>query len=161
MRRRPAVAACPRGGRPALSRALLPLSQQGKILEKMGVCSKIAFTRYVRSGRRLGPDPRLWQEDARFGRVPVRLYRPRAPSAGLRAGAIFFHGGGWLYCSIGRAGRVLPPTAARLSAAAVISWRRGNNSAPKPGIKSEICLSFPVIFGQPAGKPCLEGRRRG
>lgn len=74
-------------------------------MEKVGVCTKIAFTRYMRSGRKLGPDPQLALVDARFGRVPVRLYRPRAPSAGLRPGAIFFHGGGWLYCSIGRAAR--------------------------------------------------------
>lgn len=104
-----AAARCPgaegRGGRPALSPPLLPLSEQGLILEKLGVCTKIAFTRYMRSGRKLGPDPQLSLVDARFGRVPVRLYRPRAPSAGLRPGAIFFHGGGWLYCSIGRAPR--------------------------------------------------------
>lgn len=123
--RRPAAAACPRGGRPPLSRALLPLFQQGKILEKMGVCSKLAFTRYVRSGRKLGPDPRLWLGDARFGRVPVRVYRPRAPSAGPRAGAIFLHGGGWRYCGIGRTGRVVPALTAQLCAAAVIFWRRG------------------------------------
>ncbi|XP_035200456.1 arylacetamide deacetylase-like 4 isoform X1 [Oxyura jamaicensis] len=79
---------------------MISTSAMGKILEKMGVCTKIAFTRYMRSGRKLGPDPQLSLVDARFGRVPVRLYRPRAPSAGLRPGAIFFHGGGWLYCSI-------------------------------------------------------------
>lgn len=163
--RRPAAAACPRGGRPPLSRALLPLFQQGKILEKMGVCSKLAFTRYLRSGRKLGPDPRLWLGDARFGRVPVRVYRPRAPSAGPRAGAIFLHGGGWRYCGIGRAGRVVPALTAQLCAAAVIFWRRrgreGDNSAPKPDRKSEIWPSFPVTFGQLSVRRCPEGRRQG
>uniref|UniRef100_A0A493TXQ9 Alpha/beta hydrolase fold-3 domain-containing protein n=1 Tax=Anas platyrhynchos platyrhynchos TaxID=8840 RepID=A0A493TXQ9_ANAPP len=92
---------------PATTKPGCPRSGRGKglILEKLGVCTKIAFTRYMRSGRKLGPDPQLSLVDARFGRVPVRLYRPRAPSAGLRPGAIFFHGGGWLYCSIGRAPR--------------------------------------------------------
>ncbi|KAK1198439.1 ADCL4 protein, partial [Pygoscelis papua] len=85
--------------------SMIITSAMGKILEKTGVCSQIAFTRYMRSGTKLRPDPQLSLEDARFGRVPVRVYRPRAPSAGLRAAAMFFHGGGWLYCSIGRAGR--------------------------------------------------------
>ncbi|XP_076212121.1 arylacetamide deacetylase-like 4 isoform X1 [Aptenodytes patagonicus] len=80
--------------------SLIITSAMGKILEKMGVCSQIAFTRYMRSGTKLRPDPQLSLEDTRFGRVPVRVYRPRAPSAGLRAAAMFFHGGGWLYCSI-------------------------------------------------------------
>ncbi|CAM9749455.1 unnamed protein product [Bubo scandiacus] len=80
--------------------SMITTTAMGKILEKAGVCSQIAFTRYLQSGRKLGPDPQLWLQDARFAGVPVRVYRPRAPSAGLRAGAIFFHGGGWLYCSI-------------------------------------------------------------
>uniref|UniRef100_A0A663DLM4 Alpha/beta hydrolase fold-3 domain-containing protein n=1 Tax=Aquila chrysaetos chrysaetos TaxID=223781 RepID=A0A663DLM4_AQUCH len=100
---------------PAFCRTLLPLVEQGKILEKTEACSQIAFTRYVRSGRKPGPDPQLSMRDARFGRVPGRVYRPRAPSAGLRAGAIFCHGGGWLYCSFGRAGRVVPSPAYHLA----------------------------------------------
>ncbi|XP_054251009.1 arylacetamide deacetylase-like 4 [Indicator indicator] len=75
-------------------------SALGKLLEKMGVCSQITFTRYLYVGMKLGPDPQLWQEDERFGGVPVRVYRPRVPPTGPRPGAIFFHGGGWLYCSI-------------------------------------------------------------
>ncbi|KAM9521667.1 uncharacterized protein ACIB01_016453 [Guaruba guarouba] len=55
---------------------------EGKLLEKIGVCSEIAFTRYVFSGGKPGPDPQRRVSDARLGRVPVRVYRPRAPSAG-------------------------------------------------------------------------------
>jgi len=77
----------------------------------MGVCSRVAFNRCLRSGREPGPDAQLSLEHARLGRVPVRVYQPRGPSAGLRAGAIFLLGGGRLYCSTGRAGRAgaLPP----------------------------------------------------
>uniref|UniRef100_A0A669QTR9 Alpha/beta hydrolase fold-3 domain-containing protein n=1 Tax=Phasianus colchicus TaxID=9054 RepID=A0A669QTR9_PHACC len=38
--------------------------------------------------------------DLHFGGVPVRLYLPRVPSAAPRPAIIFFHGGGWIYCSI-------------------------------------------------------------
>ncbi|XP_064893681.1 arylacetamide deacetylase-like 4 [Columba livia] len=76
--------------------SMVMISALGKILEKIGVCTEFAFVRYVLSGRRLGPEPRLWLEDAELGRVPVRVYRPRAPPAGPRLAAIFFHGGGWV-----------------------------------------------------------------
>lgn len=81
-------------------------------MEKIGVCTEFAFARYVLSGRRLGPEPRLWLEDAELGRVPVRVYRPRAPPAGPRVAAIFFHGGGWVCGSTGTAGRDVERSAA-------------------------------------------------
>ncbi|KAM6371554.1 arylacetamide deacetylase-like 4 isoform 2-T2 [Pluvialis apricaria] len=117
----------------------------GKILEKMGVCSKIAFTRYVRSGRKLGADPRLWLGDARFGRVPVRVYRPRAPSAGPRAGAIFFHGGGWLYCGIDSHEKICRYIA-RESESVVVSV--GYRLAPEHKYPAayEDCLNATIYF---------------
>lgn len=134
-------------------------------MEKTEACSQIAFPRYVRSGRKPGPDPQLSMRDARFGRVPGRVYRPRAPSAGLRAGAIFCHGGGWLYCSFGRAGRVVPSPAQRGSALPLLSsggrgWG-GDHSAPRPVRRSGIWLSFPVVFGQLSalGEPLLPALR--
>ncbi|KAM9629933.1 arylacetamide deacetylase-like 4 [Morphnus guianensis] len=106
--------------------------------------SQIAFTRYVRSGRKPGPDPQLSMRDARFGRVPGRVYRPRAPSAGLRAGAIFCHGGGWLYCSFGRAGRVVPSPAQRDCALPLLSsGGGGNHSAPRPVRRSGNLAELP------------------
>uniref|UniRef100_A0A8C3Q0M2 Alpha/beta hydrolase fold-3 domain-containing protein n=1 Tax=Chrysolophus pictus TaxID=9089 RepID=A0A8C3Q0M2_CHRPC len=75
-------------------------SAVGKILEKIGVCTEITFTRYVRSGKKRGPEPQLFLQDLHFGGVPVRLYLPRVPSAAPRPATIFFHGGGWIYCSI-------------------------------------------------------------
>ncbi|XP_030319306.1 arylacetamide deacetylase-like 4 [Calypte anna] len=80
--------------------SMISTSVMGKILAKLEVCSELAFTRYIRSGKKLGPDPQLWLTDEQFCGVPVRVYRPRAPSAGLRTAAIFFHGGGWRYCGI-------------------------------------------------------------
>ncbi|XP_025929931.1 arylacetamide deacetylase-like 3 [Apteryx rowi] len=80
--------------------SVISISAMGRLLEMMGVFSQIAFTRYVCAGQRLPPDPRLRVSEVAFARVPVRLYRPRVPPAGLRAGTIFFHGGGWLYGSV-------------------------------------------------------------
>ncbi|KFV72253.1 Arylacetamide deacetylase-like 4, partial [Dryobates pubescens] len=86
--------------RPGMLRRLFAFmrstSALGKILEKMGVCSQITFTRCLHNGKKLRPDPQLSQQDERFDGVPVRVYRPRAPATGLRPGAIFLHGGGWL-----------------------------------------------------------------
>ncbi|KAM6240967.1 arylacetamide deacetylase-like 4 [Porphyrio hochstetteri] len=124
---------------------VISTSALGKILEKMGVCSQLAFARYVRSGRKLGPDPHLSLWDARFGRVPVRVYRPRAPSAGLRAGAIFFHGGGWLYCSIDSHEKICRYIA-RESESVVVSVRYRLAPQYKYPAQHEDCLSATIHF---------------
>ncbi|XP_016158873.1 PREDICTED: arylacetamide deacetylase-like 4 [Ficedula albicollis] len=78
-----------------------PSSQQGRIFEKMELCSSQAVRRFAFSGWRLGPAPGVRQEEAQLGRVPVRLYRPRARS---RAALLLFHGGGWICCGLATAG---------------------------------------------------------
>ncbi|XP_074831696.1 arylacetamide deacetylase-like 4 isoform X2 [Carettochelys insculpta] len=72
----------------------------GKILEKLGLCSQVGFVRYMRRGKKLGEDPKLFIKDLQFEKVPVRVYQPRAPSAGRRRGVVYFHGGGWVFGSI-------------------------------------------------------------
>ncbi|NWI98659.1 ADCL4 protein, partial [Crypturellus undulatus] len=79
---------------------MISTSVVGKLLEKLGVCSSLAFTRYMYSRRCLLPDPRLRVSEEVFAEVPVRVYQPRAVPAGLRAGIVFFHGGGWQLGSI-------------------------------------------------------------
>uniref|UniRef100_K7FE86 Alpha/beta hydrolase fold-3 domain-containing protein n=1 Tax=Pelodiscus sinensis TaxID=13735 RepID=K7FE86_PELSI len=74
----------------------------GKILERLGLCSQVGFFSYMYQGKKLGEDPKLFIKDLQFGRVPVRLYQPRAPSVGRRRGVIYFHGGGWMFGSIGK-----------------------------------------------------------
>ncbi|CAI9572075.1 unnamed protein product [Staurois parvus] len=49
---------------------------------------------------RLGDDPKLFIKNLHFDGIPVRVYQPRAPSAGGRKGVMFFHGGGWMFGSI-------------------------------------------------------------
>uniref|UniRef100_A0A452J378 Alpha/beta hydrolase fold-3 domain-containing protein n=1 Tax=Gopherus agassizii TaxID=38772 RepID=A0A452J378_9SAUR len=78
----------------------LPCSKQGKILERLGFCSEIDFIRYTQDGKKLQEDPKLFIKDLQFEDVPVRVYQPRAPSAGLRRGVIYLHGGGWMFGSI-------------------------------------------------------------
>ncbi|KAM6045800.1 arylacetamide deacetylase-like 4 isoform 2-T2 [Theristicus caerulescens] len=63
---------------------LLGTATLGKILEKTGLCSQITFGRYVRQGRKLGVDPKLFIQDLQFNKVPVRVYQPKATSDGRR-----------------------------------------------------------------------------
>ncbi|XP_048375167.1 arylacetamide deacetylase-like 4 [Sphaerodactylus townsendi] len=72
----------------------------GKILENLHICSQIQFVRFWRNGRKQGKDAQLFIKDTKFKHVPVRIYQPKAPSAGGRKGIIFFHGGGWMFGSI-------------------------------------------------------------
>uniref|UniRef100_A0A8C6ZLH3 Arylacetamide deacetylase-like 4 n=1 Tax=Nothoprocta perdicaria TaxID=30464 RepID=A0A8C6ZLH3_NOTPE len=62
--------------------------------------NQITFGRYMRRGRRLAVDPKLFIQDLQFKKVPVRVYQPTAPSHGRRRGIIFFHGGGWVFGSL-------------------------------------------------------------
>uniref|UniRef100_A0A669QQQ7 Alpha/beta hydrolase fold-3 domain-containing protein n=1 Tax=Phasianus colchicus TaxID=9054 RepID=A0A669QQQ7_PHACC len=74
--------------------------EQGKILEKIGICSQISFVRYMQGIKALGADQKLFIEDLWFEKVPVRIYQPKAPSASPRRGVMFFHGGGWVFGSL-------------------------------------------------------------
>lgn len=47
-------------------------------------------------------DPKLFIQDLQFNKVPVRVYQPKAASDGQRRGIIFFHGGGWMFGSLGK-----------------------------------------------------------
>ncbi|XP_070614325.1 arylacetamide deacetylase-like 4 isoform X1 [Erythrolamprus reginae] len=74
----------------------------GRILENLHLCSQVRFVRFVRSAWRKRRDPALRIQDAAFEGIPVRLYLPKAPSAaGPRKGIVYFHGGGWLFGSLG------------------------------------------------------------
>ncbi|XP_054251008.1 arylacetamide deacetylase-like 4 [Indicator indicator] len=79
---------------------LLGTAALGRILEKTGLCSQLTFGRYVRQGRKLGVDPKLFIQDLQFNKVPVRVYQPKATPNGQRRGIIFFHGGGWMFGSL-------------------------------------------------------------
>ncbi|KAM6979448.1 arylacetamide deacetylase-like 4 [Aplochiton taeniatus] len=76
----------------------------GRILERLGLCPQVSFTRWVRSCFlvcRTPPPPGLRVRDLSFSGVPVRVYEPRAaPSKGLRRGLVYFHGGGWIMGSV-------------------------------------------------------------
>uniref|UniRef100_A0A669R521 Alpha/beta hydrolase fold-3 domain-containing protein n=1 Tax=Phasianus colchicus TaxID=9054 RepID=A0A669R521_PHACC len=79
---------------------LLGTAALGRILEKTGLCSQITFGRYVRQGRRLRVDPKLFIQDLQFNKVPVRVYQPKATCHGRRRAILFFHGGGWVFGSL-------------------------------------------------------------
>ncbi|XP_061457427.1 arylacetamide deacetylase-like 3 [Rhineura floridana] len=79
---------------------LIGTSVLGRILENLHVCKQVQFVRFVRNGWKPEKDPRLFIKDEKFKHVPVRIYQPKAPSAGQRKGIVFFHGGGWVHGSI-------------------------------------------------------------
>ena len=76
--------------------------EQGKILENIGICSQISFVRYMQGWKTLGVDPKLFIKDLEFEKVPVRIYQPKVPSPSQRKGVMFFHGGGWVFGSLGK-----------------------------------------------------------
>uniref|UniRef100_A0A8C0UCN5 Alpha/beta hydrolase fold-3 domain-containing protein n=1 Tax=Cyanistes caeruleus TaxID=156563 RepID=A0A8C0UCN5_CYACU len=76
--------------------------EQGRILENIGICTQVSFVRYMQGRKTLGADPKLLIKDLWFEKVPVRIYQPKAPSASQRRGVMFFHGGGWVFGSLGK-----------------------------------------------------------
>lgn len=82
---------------------LIGIAVAGRILHNFSICNPLTFTRFIRDKllvRKLGDDPKLFIKNLRFDGISVRVYQPRAPSAGGRKGVIFFHGGGWMFGSI-------------------------------------------------------------
>ena len=79
-------------------------SRQGRILDRLGLCNQVRFTRWctglIMFRRRPVPDG-LRIKDLTFAEVPVRVYEPTAPCSGKRRGLVYFHGGGWVSGSIG------------------------------------------------------------
>uniref|UniRef100_A0A7N4NHJ4 Alpha/beta hydrolase fold-3 domain-containing protein n=1 Tax=Sarcophilus harrisii TaxID=9305 RepID=A0A7N4NHJ4_SARHA len=74
--------------------------QQGNILEKLYICSMPKFLRFLHDCFLDKKDPHLVVTTLHFGKVPVRLYKPKAPSAKPRCGIIFFHGGACIFGSL-------------------------------------------------------------
>ncbi|XP_056130359.1 arylacetamide deacetylase-like 4 [Lampris incognitus] len=81
----------------------------GRILERLGICHQIRFTRWFRACFLTHSNPvppGLRVKDLKFSEVPVRVYEPTTPSEGLRRGLVYFHGGGWVMGSIDTADEV-------------------------------------------------------
>lgn len=75
-------------------------------MENLHLCSQIQFVRFVRNAWTRRRDAALCIQDAAFEGIPVRFYLPKAPSAaGPRKGIVYFHGGGWLFGSLGESRR--------------------------------------------------------
>uniref|UniRef100_A0A8C3SR28 Alpha/beta hydrolase fold-3 domain-containing protein n=1 Tax=Chelydra serpentina TaxID=8475 RepID=A0A8C3SR28_CHESE len=67
--------------------------EQGRILEKLGICSDISLLRFMLDGIPPWRDSKLLIRDLKFAEVPVRVYQAKAPSSGQRRGVLYFHGG--------------------------------------------------------------------
>lgn len=76
--------------------------QQGKILEKLGICSMPGFVRFVHDLLPLKEDPHVVVTDLLFGTIPVKLYQPKASSCTLRPGVVLYHGGGAIIGSLSK-----------------------------------------------------------
>ncbi|KAI5623012.1 arylacetamide deacetylase-like 4 [Silurus asotus] len=81
----------------------------GRILERLGLCQQLCFTRWCTdrlAGRKRPPPAGLRIKDSTFAGVPVRIYEPTALSEHKRRGLVYFHGGGWVLGSIDMYDRV-------------------------------------------------------
>ncbi|CAL8336742.1 unnamed protein product [Lota lota] len=97
---------------------LVGVAVVGRVLERLGLCHQVSFTRWFRSRflTRVNPvPPGLRVMDRDFCGVPVRIYEPTTTStaaasasalSGLRRGLVYFHGGGWVMGSIDSADEV-------------------------------------------------------
>ncbi|NXJ83664.1 ADCL4 protein, partial [Trogon melanurus] len=117
----------------------------GKILENIGICSRVSFVRYMQGRKTLGEDPKLFIKDLCFEKVPVRIYQPKVPSAGQRRGVMFFHGGGWVFGSL-ETHEKLCRSIARESESVVVSV--GYRLAPEHKYPAayEDCLNATIDF---------------
>ncbi|XP_053136950.1 arylacetamide deacetylase-like 3 [Hemicordylus capensis] len=79
---------------------MFSFSKQGEICERLGLCSQVLVVRFFLQLKSTRLDPSLFSKDLHFDGVPVRVYYPKAPSAGLRRGFVFYHGGAGLAGSI-------------------------------------------------------------
>ncbi|XP_037235960.1 arylacetamide deacetylase-like 3 [Falco rusticolus] len=144
----------------------------------MGVCSRIAFSRYVRAGRELelgpGPGPHRGAGAAPWGRGrtvrPGPSAAPPAPRAicRLRPAAIFLHGGGRLSCGTGWAGRASASCRSAAGRCRGPCRSRGDDSGPGPKSGGD-CASCSGSSALPASRGCpreargggCEGREKG
>uniref|UniRef100_A0A8C6XSJ7 Alpha/beta hydrolase fold-3 domain-containing protein n=2 Tax=Naja naja TaxID=35670 RepID=A0A8C6XSJ7_NAJNA len=75
------------------------LEKLGVILEKLGICSKLAVRRFLMDGV-FPPGPcDLSIEETLFDTVPVRIYQSKTPSPEKRRGLVWIHGGGGIFGS--------------------------------------------------------------
>ncbi|XP_025053871.1 arylacetamide deacetylase-like 4 [Alligator sinensis] len=117
----------------------------GKGLEKMGICHFHTYMRFVLHKKKHKADPKLFIKNLQFEKVPVRVYEPRAPSAGLRKGIIFFHGGGGVFGSVDTHDNVCRYIA-RESEAVVASVEYRLAPENKPPAQYEDCLTAAIHF---------------
>uniref|UniRef100_A0A663DL12 Uncharacterized protein n=1 Tax=Aquila chrysaetos chrysaetos TaxID=223781 RepID=A0A663DL12_AQUCH len=76
--------------------------QQGKILEKLGICSDLSLLRVVLDGIPPRRDSKLLIKDLKVDEVPLRIYQPKQPPTGKRRGILYFHGGAGTFGSISK-----------------------------------------------------------
>uniref|UniRef100_A0A8C3UFN6 Alpha/beta hydrolase fold-3 domain-containing protein n=1 Tax=Catharus ustulatus TaxID=91951 RepID=A0A8C3UFN6_CATUS len=76
--------------------------QQGKILEKLGICNDFAVLRAAVDGIPPWRDSKLLIKDLTVDEVPLRIYQPRSPPTSKRRGILYFHGGAGTFGSISK-----------------------------------------------------------
>uniref|UniRef100_A0A674GEW3 Alpha/beta hydrolase fold-3 domain-containing protein n=1 Tax=Taeniopygia guttata TaxID=59729 RepID=A0A674GEW3_TAEGU len=76
--------------------------QQGKILEKLGICNDLTLLRLALNGIPPWRDSKLLIKDLTVDGVPLRIYQPKNPPTGKRRGILYFHGGAGTFGSISK-----------------------------------------------------------
>uniref|UniRef100_A0A8C5U292 Alpha/beta hydrolase fold-3 domain-containing protein n=1 Tax=Malurus cyaneus samueli TaxID=2593467 RepID=A0A8C5U292_9PASS len=136
---------------PALNKPTLLLSfqilsfQQGKILEKLGICNDLTILRAVLDGIPPWRESKLLIKDLTVDEVPLRIYQPKSPPTGKRRGILYFHGGAGTFGSIRAFERVCRHMAKKCNSVVVSVGYRLSPENPYPGQYFD-CLSATLYF---------------
>lgn len=117
---------------------------QGRILDRLGICNQVRFTRWctgcIMARRRPVPNG-LRIKDLTFAEVPVRVYEPMAPCSGKRRALVYFHGGGWVSGSIGKHRWLVT---------------RVSRQHCRFSVESELCPFVPPLSSQIPQRKCVD-----
>uniref|UniRef100_A0A8C0AQM3 Alpha/beta hydrolase fold-3 domain-containing protein n=1 Tax=Buteo japonicus TaxID=224669 RepID=A0A8C0AQM3_9AVES len=119
--------------------------QQGKILEKLGICSDLSLLRVVLDGIPPRRDSKLLIKDLKVDEVPLRIYQPKQPPTGKRRGILYFHGGAGTFGSIRAFERICRYIAKKCNSVVVSVGYRLSPEHPYPGQYFD-CLNATLYF---------------
>lgn len=117
----------------------------------------------MRNARTRRRDPALCVQDAAFEGIPVRIYRPKAPSAaGPRKGVVYFHGGGWIFGSLGEPRRreVSFLRRERNAGISYLAETEADAQGEETGVREPLSGGRGLREGLPLGTPSLQAPHR-
>uniref|UniRef100_A0A8C3NJP7 Alpha/beta hydrolase fold-3 domain-containing protein n=1 Tax=Geospiza parvula TaxID=87175 RepID=A0A8C3NJP7_GEOPR len=119
--------------------------QQGKILEKLGICNDLTILRAAVNGIPPWRDSKLLIKDLTVDEVPLRIYQPKSPPTGKRRGILYFHGGAGTFGSISKKWAICRYMAKKCNSVVVSVGYRLAPEHPYPGQYFD-CLNATLYF---------------